>query len=250
MNKLKYVGIVCFLLVNSVIAQDEGATWLKRIDDSERVPHMVGTVDQIITTSSGEKRTLSLKSWSAENGDLSLMVYTDPPRVKGDKILMRDGGDVIWYYMKRRDVTRQFAGHTRKQKVMGSDFSYEDMSPGKLTEDYTAKVIGFENLDGIDCVKLHLTPTESGPSYDHLIILADKADALSRKIEYFDAEGLLKTLTLSDFREVEGRKIAFSFNMKDNREGSETAMQYRSISFETEPEAWIFTKEALNRDVK
>lgn len=250
MNRILSAVVICLLIFLSASAQEDGATWLQRIDDSERVPHMIGTVDQIITTSSGAQRTLSLKSWSAENGDISLMAYTAPPRVKGDKILMREGGDVIWYYMKRRDVTRQFAGHTRKQKVMGSDFSYEDMSQGNMAEDYNAELIGFEDLENISCVKLRLVPTESGPSYDHLLIWADKENALSRKIEYYDSEGLMKTLVLSDFREIEGRKIAFKFVMVNNREGSETAMQYQTVTFAAEPEDWIFTKEALDRDVK
>ena len=242
--------VLLLLLFLSANAQEDGAGWLKRIDDAERVQHMVGEVDQIISTSSGAKRTLSLKSWSAENGDISLMAYTAPPRVKGDKILMREGGDVIWYYMKRRDVTRQFAGHTRKQKVMGSDFSYEDMSQGNMTEDYSAELIGFEDIESISCVKLHLTPTESGPSYDHLLIWACRENALSRIIEYYDSDGLMKTLVLSDIREIEGRKIAFKFVMLNNREGSETAMQYQTVTFASEPEGWIFTKEALDRDVK
>ncbi len=250
MKSFKFSIIVCFLVVFTSHTQEDGIEWLKRIDNAERVPHMIGTVDQIITTSSGAQRTLSLKSWSAENGDLSLMAYTAPPRVKGDKILMREGGDIIWYYMKRRDVTRQFAGHTRKQKVMGSDFSYEDMSPGKMTEDYTAVFAGFVDLDGLECVKLNLIPTESGPSYDHLILWAGKEDALSRKIEYYDSEGLLKTLSLSDIKEVEGRKIASTITMDSHREGSKTSMKYQSLSFATEPENWIFTKEALTRDVK
>ena len=70
--------VLLLLLFLSANAQEDGAGWLKRIDDAERVQHMVGEVDQIISTSSGAKRTLSLKSWSAENGDISLMAYTAP----------------------------------------------------------------------------------------------------------------------------------------------------------------------------
>lgn len=133
---------------------------------------------------------------------------------------------------------------------MGSDFSYEDLSQGTMTEDYTAELLGFEELDGIECVKLKLLPTESGPSYDYLILLADKEDALTRKIEYFDDEGHLKTLYLNDFREIEDRKIAFKLEMKNHREGSRTLMEYESVTFAQKPEVWLFTKEALSREIR
>jgi len=228
----------------------DGVQWLKWIDDAERVPHSYAVMKQTITTSGGSERTLSMRSWSDDNGDVSLMVYTSPPRVKGDKILMRDGGDNIWYYMQRRDVTRHFTGLVRRQSAMGSDFSYEDMSVGSMTEDYTAEVLPYEYYEGWRCGKLKLVPTESGPSYAYLILWAEHMDCLSRKIEYYDEDGLLKTLYLSDFYTIEGRKIAFKMEMKNHREGSRTLMEYDSVSFLNKPEAWIFTKDALTREIK
>ncbi len=245
------LAILCLILSSgNLFAQEDGASWLKKIDDAERIPHSYGVVNQTITTSGGSERTLTMRAWSDENGDVSLMVYTGPPRVKGDKILQRDGGDNIWYYMKRRDVSRHFAGHTRRQSAMGSDFSYEDLAQGSMTEDYIAEFLGYEELDGVNCVKLKLIPTESGPSYDHLILWAGREDTLSRKIEYYDEDGHLKTLFLTDFREVEGRWLAFRMEMKNHREDSYTIMEYESITFADKPEPWMFTQDALTREIK
>ncbi len=250
-NRSVALAILCLILSSgNLFAQEDGALWLKKIDDAERIPHSYGVVNQTITTSGGSERTLTMRAWSDENGDLSLMVYTGPPRVKGDKILQRDGGDNIWYYMKRRDVIRHFAGHTRRQSAMGSDFSYEDLAQGSMTEDYTAEFLDYEELDNLDCVKLKLIPTESGPSYDHLILWANNDDALSRKIEYYDEDGHLKTLLLTDFREVEGRWLAFRMEMVNHRESSRTVMEYESITFAKKPESWMFTKDALTRVIK
>ena len=190
--------LLCAVLTASGIgmaeAQDDGAAWLKKIDDAERVPHSYGVMRQTITTSGGSTRTFTIRSWSAQNGDVSLMAYDEPARVAGDKILMLDGGDNIWYYMRRRDVTRHFAGHTRNQSAMGSDFSYEDLAQGDFTEDYTADVLGREEIDGVACVKLRAVPTPSGPSYDSLYLWASVDDNLTRRVEYFDDNQLMKTL--------------------------------------------------------
>lgn len=251
MHKLINILILSAILSLPLYAQeqDEAANWLSRIDSTERVGHSYSEIRQIITTSGGEERTLSARSWSAEVGDLSLMEYTDPPRVKGDKILMRNGGDNIWYYMKRRDVIRHFSGHTRRQSAMGSDFSYEDLSQGTMTEDYRAKMSGYENLDGVMCVKLKLYPTESGPSYDHLILWAGIDDALTRKIEYYDEDGFLKTLYFSNIQIVEGRKMALKMEMVNERESTRTSMIIDKITFRLKPVDWIFTKEALSREI-
>lgn len=238
-------------IFHTSLAQEYGAAqWLKWIEDAERIEHSHAVVKQTITTSGGSERTLTMKSWTDEGGDVSLMVFTAPARVKGDKILLRNGGDNIWYYMQRRDVTRHFAGSNRNQSAMGSDFSYEDYAQGSMTEDYIPELLGFEEYEGSRNVKFKLTPTETGPSYEFLILWADAEDCLSRKIEYYDEDGLLKTLYITDFREVEGRRIGFRMEMKNHRESSRTIMEYDSITFKKKPEAWMFTKDALTREIK
>ncbi len=242
--------LVMGLAAGFAFAQEDGASWLKLIDEAERIPHATGIIEQTITTSGGSERTLTMRFWSAEEGELSLMAYTAPARVKGDKILQRDDGDNIWYYMKRRDVTRHFVGTARRQSAMGSDFSYEDLGSGDMTEDYTAELLGDETLDDVPCVKLKCTPTESGPSYEHIIVWVGVEDYLPRKIDYYDDDGHLKTLTLSDFQTIEGRKLAMRMEMVNVREGSRTQMVQQSISFKDEPEPSLFTKEALSREIR
>jgi len=245
---ISFITAVVLLLGPSGLGgQSDGAAWLANIEAAERIPYSYSVLKQTITTSGGSTRTFTIRSWTAANGDLSLMAYTDPSRVAGDRILQLDGGDLFWYYMKRRDVTRQFAGHNRKQSAMGSDFSYEDLAMSDLTEDYTAELLGFEEIDGVESVKLRCTPTESGPSYDHLILWAALADSLTRRIEYYDEEHHLKTLYLSDIRTVEGRKVPFRLEMVNHREGSRTLLETVVITFAVEPDAALFTKSALTR---
>ena len=234
----------------AAVAQEDGASWLQRIDNAERVPFSYGVMRQTITTSGGSLRTFTIRSWSAQNGDVSLMAYDEPARVAGDKILMLDGGDNIWYYMRRRDVTRHFAGHTRNQSAMGSDFSYEDLAQGDLTEDYTATLLGQEEVDGTMSVKLRVVPTPSGPSYDSLFIWAGVEDNISRRIEYFKDDELLKTLFLTNFQVVDNRKTAFNMEMVNHREGSRTLMETTEISFTDEPDESLFTRAALTRRIR
>lgn len=225
---------------------ETSAEWLAKIDKAERVEQSWSTIEQTITTSTGAIRTLKAENWSAANGDLSLLIYTAPARVKGDKILQRDGGDNIWYYMKRRDVTRHFTGTARRQKAMGSDFSYQDLAQGTYTEDFTATLLDDQKLNDEPCAVLHCVPTESGPNYEHLVIFASRNDNLSRKIEYYDEKGLLKTLVLSGFKMVNGRKLATKMVMTNARTGSSTIMETKEISLQTDIDLNLFTQRALS----
>ena len=243
-------AVLTAIWIGPAQAQESATSWLQRIDDAERVPFSYGVMRQTITTSGGSLRTFTIRSWSAQNGDVSLMAYDEPARVAGDKILLLDGGDNIWYYMRRRDVTRHFTGHTRNQSAMGSDFSYEDLAQGDLTEDYTAEVLGQEEIDDVMCVKLRAIPTPSGPSYDSLFIYASIEDNISRRIEYFEGDELLKTLLLTDFQVVDSRKTAFRMEMVNHREGSRTLMETTEITFTDEPDASLFTRAALTRRIR
>jgi hypothetical protein len=247
-------ALVCAALtvtwVSQAHAQEDGTSWLQRVDAAERVPHSYGVMRQTITTSGGSLRTFTVRSWSAQNGDVSLMAYDEPARVAGDKILLLDGGDNIWYYMRRRDVTRHFAGHTRNQSAMGSDFSYEDLAQGDLVEDYAAEVMGQEEVDGVLCVRLRAVPTPTGPSYDSLFIWASVDDHFTRRIEYYESDELFKTLFLTEWQVVEDRKTPFKMEMVNHREGSRTLMETVEITFADEPDPSLFTSAALTRRVR
>jgi hypothetical protein len=245
-----FLSLALLIILPSISnAQQTGAEWMKRIENVERVDHSYSVMRQTITTSTGAERTFTIRSWSAQEGDVGLMAYVGPARVAGDKILQLNGGDDIWYYMKRRDLTRHFAGHTRRQSAQGSDFSYEDMASGDFSEDYTAEIVGSERLEGVECIKLKCTPTPDGPSYDYIILWAGMDDALTRRIEYYDEGEHLKTLTLSEFQEVEGRTVAMRFEMVSHQKNSRTLMEMTEITFAREPDPSMFTMAALTRPI-
>ena len=151
---------------------------IRRIDQTERVAASEGEFRQVITTSGGRERTLEMRAYSRDRNDKQLLEYTAPRRVKGDKILMLDEGNDIWFYTPKTDRVRHLASHARRQKVQGSDFAYEDMAGGSLEDDYTCALLGSERVEQNPCYKLELIPTQTGPHYSRLILWADRAHRL------------------------------------------------------------------------
>ena len=248
--RIPAIAAAALLAVAGVKAQEQAPTTqeiVQQIDATERMASSQGTFRQIITTSGGQKRTLEMKAYSRDRNDKQLMVYTAPRRVEGDKILMLDEGDDIWFYTPKTDRVRHLASHARRRQVQGSDFAYEDMAGGSIEEDYGYELLGEEEIEGTTCYQFELTPTESGPHYSKLLLWAEKERYVSRRIDYFEDGKLLKRLTTSDVRQIGGHWYPMQMVMRNLREGGETVMEAVEIEFDVELADELFTTRSLKR---
>jgi outer membrane lipoprotein-sorting protein len=160
---------------------------------------------QTIVTSSGAERTLEVRAWIVDSGDKQLAEYLTPADIKGQKILMTEDGDNIWMFNAETRRTRKLGSHMKKRKVMGSDFTYEDQSGGKMSEKYDGVLIGEELVDGENCYMLDLIPTPEGPSYSKVRAWISKQDLVARRLDYYQDSSAIpfKRLLMSDIRKVE-----------------------------------------------
>jgi outer membrane lipoprotein-sorting protein len=211
-NIWKITAVIPLMLVMMVCAAGAGdknaAEILAKCDAAEGYEAVYGQYDQIITTSSGDKRTLKIRAWAVTNGDRQLSEYLAPADIKGQRILMTEDGDNIWMFNAETRRTRKLGSHMKKKKVMGSDFTYEDQAGGKISEKYTGVLIGVETEGGVECHVLDLTPTPKGPSYSKVRVWIAKADHVTRRVDYYqdNQDEPFKRLINSDIREVEYQK--------------------------------------------
>jgi len=232
------------------ITQSQGLTpneIIQKIDETEKVASSQGTAKQTIITSGGEKRTLEFQSYSKDRNNKQLLIYTAPRRVKGDKILMLNQGDDIWFYTPKTDRVRHLASHARRQKVQGSDFAYEDIAGGSIEEDYTYKLLGEEKLEDAQCYKFELIPSETGPHYSKLILWADKEKFITRQIDYYEDDELLKRLKASEVKLIDKHWVAMRMVMTNLQEGGETLMEIDQVKFDIKLDDDIFTTKNLKR---
>lgn len=220
---------------------------LEKVEAVEIAPHSVSTVKQTITTSSGNTRTFRIKGYSAGGGEKQLQVYEEPARVRGEKILMLEDGDDIWSFSPKTKRVRHVATHMKKAKVMGSDFSYQDFAMGDYHERFTATLLGEESVDGESCYKLELIPTNKGPTYARELLWVAESDYVTRRVDYYDDEGLLKRLTIDEVRVVDGRPTAWRMTMDALRDGGQTVVEMIEVDYRTVPPENLFTQQGLRR---
>lgn len=192
-------------------------------------------------------RTITSKSYSV--GDKkSFTEYLSPAREQGTKMLKLE--NQLWIYSPSTDRTIQISGHMLRQSVMGSDLSYEDMMDDrKLTEIYSAKVIGSEEIDSRQTWVLELTAKVEDVAYTSRKVWIDKERFVPLKEELFAKSGqLLKRSTMSDVVKIDGRWFPAVIVYKDMlKQGDGTEFKMTSIKFNQDIPEYIFSKAALKQ---
>lgn len=178
----------------------------------------------------------------------SFTEYLSPAREQGTKMLKLE--NQLWIYSPSTDRTIQISGHMLRQSVMGSDLSYEDMMDDrKLTDAYTAIVLGEEMIEGRKTYLLELTAKVSDISYHLRKMWIDTERYIPLKEELYAKSGqLLKRTTLSEVKQIDGRWFPTKIVFKDMlKQGEGTEFHMTTIKFNQQIPEHIFTKAALKK---
>jgi outer membrane lipoprotein-sorting protein len=211
-----------------------------------------GIVEMTITTSGGQERTFVYKAYSKNSGEKSLMKYLEPGRVKGEAILMLNNADDIWMYFPRTNRVRKLATHAKKQKVQGSDFSYEDLgSSNEFIENYNPVLLGEEEKEGELCYKLELTAKENiDAGYSRLIVWVKKENYIPLSIRYYhekDSELLEKELILSDIKTIDGIPTPMKMVMYNKLDDTKTSMKFKELTYKVDLPDNLFTEMGMKK---
>ena len=247
MKTIISITISVFLTISLTAQEMTVNQILKKVEQNEQINSVESTGKQTITTSKGKKRTLEMMSYSKNNGASQLSVYTLPARVAGDKILMLNDGDDIWFYTPKTDRVRHLASHAKKQKVQGSDFSYQDMEKRNYEKDFASVLMGIEEITGNTCYKIELIPTETGPDYSKMIIWIDKEKFALRRVDYYDEGELLKRLSVENIKQINQYWVPLKYTMTNLQDGGSTIMETLDVKVDVQLDDKMFTTNYLKQ---
>jgi len=253
MKNIILLSLMILLLSPTLFSQElTGENIIEKVNALINVTSSYSKSKMTITTSSGQLRTFISDSWSKDNGEKNLVRYLEPTRIKGQAILMLNNADDIWMFNPRTQRVRKMATHYKKQKMQGSDFSYEDMGGGDMfIKDYSAKRVADEKKEEFDCYKLELTPNEGiNSSYSKLVLWVNKENFVPIVIDYYDENApdrVLKTLIQSDIKVIDGLHTAMKFVMINRNDNTQTEMELLEIKFNIDLDDSMFTERELKK---
>jgi outer membrane lipoprotein-sorting protein len=241
------------LLAPAAISQElTAAEIIQKVNDQFNTETSYAKSKMTIVTTSGQKRTFVQESWSKDRGEKNLVRYLEPRRVKDQAVLMLNHADDIWMFFPRTQRVRKLATHAKKQKMQGSDFSYEDMGSGDaFIEDFTSKRLEDDKKENQNCFTLELTrKPESNSSYSRLVMWVIKENFLPVVIEYYDENDpdyLLKTMIASDFRVIDGIPTSMKVVMINQNDNTQTEMELLEVKYDITLSDDMFTERSLKR---
>ena len=253
MQKLIISALSVLIITSALFSQElTGDDIIQKVNDLLNVETSQAKSKMTITTTSGNKRTFVFESWSKDRGEKNLVRYLEPKRVYGQATLMLNNADDIWMFFPRTQRVRKLATHAKKQKMEGSDFSYEDMGSGDaFIEDFSAKRLEDEKTEGYDCYTLELTRKPgSDVSYSKLIMWIIKENFYPIVIDYYDEDDpnrQEKRLVQSDIRIIDGIPTAMKAVMTNKNDNTQTEMELLEVKYNVELTDDMFTERALRK---
>jgi len=249
MKKLTLFLMIVFTLMPSETPGQEltAEAILARIDDNMVFKTSYSEVDMTITIG---KRVIEKKLVSYSEGvDKSFIEFLSPARDRGTKMLKI--GKVLKIYFPSAERVMRLSGHMLKQSMMGSDFSYEDMTETaeELEKKYQVKLLGEEVFRDVPCYVIELESRIENKTYFFRKIWVDKETFIGHKIEFSARSGkLLKVMTVGDIRSFRNRYYPTRVTMEDKlRKNSKTEMVIKTIQFDATIPEGTFTERNLMR---
>jgi len=176
-----------------------------------------------------------------EGEEKSLLEFTNIEDA-GQKILRLK--DEIYLYYPDAEETIRLQGAALRQAVMGSDFSYEDMTGDKgILDSYAVTLDGEGTVDGFPCYLLTLTAKTRDVPYQKEIMWVDKELFIYRQVHKLAKSGkLLKEMKVTDLIKVDGLYIPSRLIMVDKlKRNSSTEFYMDSIELGVDLPVDIFT---------
>lgn len=241
---------LCLLpFVSPSLAEESVESILGKMD-SQMTFGTRSSVARMLITTAEETREKAFRSFARGQED-AFMIFEKPRRDAGTKFLKIEGQ--LWIYFPRTEKTVKISGHLLRQNMLGSDFSYEDMTENrKMLDDYDGELLADEELGGEVCYVIHLTEKEVGMSYPERKYWISKKTLLPVREERYAKTGrLLKVVRFEDVQKFEDRYYPAKIIMEDKlKEGSRTEVILDEIRFKIDEPEGIFDRRNLRRDVR
>jgi hypothetical protein len=261
MRRHRLSPVLLLALVASLPAAAAAQSGVEIMQTSRQV-HRVGDEEERLLLrlvsragAAKERRVARFTLYGRDGLDRVMLRFLAPRDVENTGLLTweaRDGDDDQWLYLPATRRVKRIAASGKKNRFMGTDFSYEDLRPENVEANrYTLR--GTEPVDGHDCHVVEAVPAnereaaDSGYSRRRIWVRKDNHSVVKR--EYYDKQGRLeKVETMRKLVQVKGSAWrADEFEMQDVQNGTRTVATVESRAVDRGLTADFFTEGELVR---
>lgn len=242
--KRKCILLLIILILPAFLFAQTGEEIVKKMESIQKADSIYSKGRMIINDRFGEREKTYITYQLGE--DKTLIEWTNIEE-KGQKILRLK--DRIALYYPDGDVIIDLRGAALKDKVLGSDFSYEDMTNEQgILDMYTVKLVGTETIDGNACYKLELTARNRKVLYQKQDVWVDKELYVVRLSHKKTKSGdLLKEETIKDYKIIGNKHIPTRIKMIDKKKkNSSTEILIDEMEIDIKIDSDKFTREGLS----
>jgi len=171
-----------------------------------------------------------------KSSKLSMVETTQPVRLKGRKLLMKEKD--LWLYLPSVKRPTRVSFHQR----LTGEVSNGDIARTSFYEDYTPKIVGSDK--GI--YKILLSAKHKDTTYRKVLLWVNPKEKLPVKAHFFALSGkLMKTCEYQNFQTVLGRKRATEVLIQDAIQPKKKSLIIYSQAQPEQLDDSYFTKEAM-----
>ena len=188
-------------------------------------------LEMILINAYGDRITRKLTSKIQEGrgtGDKSIVKFISPKDVRNTKLLTwaaKRGNDSQWLYLPKSKKIKRITSRGKSGSFMGSEFSYEDMSPQEVDQ-YRYKWLKDTKYKGRDVNVIVRYPVDKNSGYSKHITYVDKKWKRPLRVDYFDRKGkLLKVATFSSFAKYGKYYIPNKLRMRNKQTKKESILK-------------------------
>lgn len=188
------------------------------------------------------QRTLVLQVWM-QRPDKSFISIRSPAKEAGVASLRIK--DEMWNYLPKVERTIKVPPSMMLQAWMGSDFTNDDLvKESSMIDDYTHELVAAENINGESVYRIKSVPKPNAPVvWGKLIYRVRQSDLMPLSFAYYDErDRLIKSLTFSEVREMDGRKVPTRWEMQSTEKPeNSTVILLEEVTFDKPIPRKIFT---------
>lgn len=263
MKTYKIISVVALMLILSKTTNAQNLPSGQHIADKTHERNEGVSMKRKLTMELKDKRgkvrvreTISLRKYYGKEKRLAIF-YETPRSVQGTAFLTFDYPDATvdddqWLYMPALRKTRRISAANRGGYFLGTDLTYEDikLETRISLDDYNYKTLGKEIIEGQACFIVEGTPKTKEIAkelgYGKVKFWVDSKIWMLRKAESWDvAKNHLKTIEITDVKQVQGIWTYHKIFVKNHKTGHETIFLNSDIDYKTNISDDTFTKEAL-----